>query len=383
MTVEDRVRRVLTEAVATEPPPRRAPLAAVRRRRRRRPALAGAVAVVLVLAAVVGLAAVRRPDRVVVPAAPTLTTLPTAGWPVVEHRAGFRFLRPPGWELRRGAGHGLVLIPPDARPSPGAAQWFRVRVAPGGYWRNDGYWRGTSPQVGRLPGGQAYQLTMSGSPPEGGGYAVDWGRVCRGTSTPGSCLPTSVHVEFASTGGDLWDRYRTVVETIVGTLRPLRPTRPTTGDRSRPACAADQWTLADPRSMAGVPSRQRTIVPAGVRFRGGPPCHLRAQVSMAVEQGGRPLAVRGNPAAATIELDLPEDALPAGYQGVGEDRMVQLWTWDRECVRAPGTDLAIDMVFRGERGQRLLVVSSLRFEKPGPGTCEAPGRASVLASWPP
>jgi hypothetical protein len=278
-------------------------------------------------------------------------------------------------------GQELALIPPDARPSPGAAPRFEVRVAPGGYWRNDGYWRGTSPQVRRLPGGQAYQLTLSGSPQGGGGYAVDWGRVCRGTPAPGSCLPTSVNVEFTSTRG-LWDRYRPVVETIVASLRPWRLTAPTTGTPSRPACAPDQWTLVHPRSMAGVPSRQRTIVPAGVRFRGGPSCHLRAQVSMAVEQGGRPLPVGGNPAAATIELDLPEDALPTGYQGVGEDRMVQLWTWDRECVRAPGTDLAIDMVFRDERGRRLLVVSSLRFEKPGPGICEAPGRASVLAPWP-
>jgi hypothetical protein len=381
MTIEERVRRVLEHAVATEPPPRRAPLDSVRRRRRRRPVLAGAVAVVLVLAAVVGLAAVRRPDRVV-PAAPTLTTLPTAGWAGVDHRAGFSFLRPPGWELRREDNEGLALIPPDARPSPGAAPRFRVRVAPGGYWRNNGYWRGRTPQVGRLPGGQAYLLTVA-DPPLQGGYAVDWGRVCRATRAPGSCLPTSVHVEFTSTGdARLWDRYRPVIETIVGTLRPLRPTDPTTGDRSRPACTADQWKLVYPNSMAGVPARQRTVVPAGVGFRGGRPCHLRVQVSMALEQGGRPLAVRGNPAPATIELDLPEDALPAGYQGVGEERILQLWTWDQECVPVPGTDLGVDIVFRDERGGRLLALPTLHFEKPGPAACGAPGAASVLAPWP-
>ena len=76
MSIEDRVRRVLTDAVATEPPPRRAPLAAVRRRRRRRPVLAGAVAVVLVLAAVIGLAA--RP----------------AGWCASASRAGGGSPRP-------------------------------------------------------------------------------------------------------------------------------------------------------------------------------------------------------------------------------------------------------------------------------------------------
>ena len=86
MTIEDRVRRVLTDAVADEPPLRGAPLQAALRRRRRRPVLAGAVAVVLVLAAVAGVAALRRPDKVL-PATPTLTTLPTAGWPeVVDDR---------------------------------------------------------------------------------------------------------------------------------------------------------------------------------------------------------------------------------------------------------------------------------------------------------
>src|SRR5829696_1508934 len=63
MTVEDRVRRVLTEAAATEPPPRTAPLAAVRRRRRRRPLLAGATALILVLAATAALVAVRTSHR--------------------------------------------------------------------------------------------------------------------------------------------------------------------------------------------------------------------------------------------------------------------------------------------------------------------------------
>ena len=44
MTIEDRVRRVLTEAVANEPPLKGAPLNAAVRRRRRRPVLAAAAA---------------------------------------------------------------------------------------------------------------------------------------------------------------------------------------------------------------------------------------------------------------------------------------------------------------------------------------------------
>ena len=59
MTIEDRVRRILADAVADEPSPRGAPLERALRRRRGRPALVGAAALVLVLAAVVGLVAVR------------------------------------------------------------------------------------------------------------------------------------------------------------------------------------------------------------------------------------------------------------------------------------------------------------------------------------
>jgi hypothetical protein len=383
MSIEDRVRRVLEHAVADEPPPRAAPLAAVRRRRRRRPVLAGAVAMVLVLAAVIGLAAVRGQDRVV-PVAPTLTTLPTAGWPeVVDNAGNLAFRHPPGWKARRTNKAVWRLTPPGV-PS----RELSVLVDPtGGEWRHDGYWRVVPPEVGRLPDGRAYQLTVAG-PAQGfkdavdGGYSVDWGRTCTGTAEPGSCRPHSVQVQFRSARVEVWDQYRPQVQTVVGSLRQLRPTGPTAGDRSRPACAADQWKLVYPNATAGVPSRRRTVVPAGVGFHGGQPCHLRVQVSMAVEQGGRPLAVRSNPAPATVELDLPEDALPAGYQGLGDDRMMQLWAWDRECVPAPGTDLGVDIVFRDERGGRLLALPTLHFEQPGPGTCEAPGAASVLAAWP-
>jgi hypothetical protein len=382
MTIEDRVRRVLEHAVADEPPPRTAPLTAVRRRRRRRPVLAGAVAVVLVLAAVVGLAAVRRPERVV-PAAPTLTTLPTAGWPeVVDETGNVAFRHPPGWTARR-TDKGVWRLAPPGVP----AAELTVLVDPtGGEWRNQGYWRVVPPELGQLPGGRPYLRTATVPSPSGaaadGSYSVDWGRVCSGRAAPGSCRPHSVLVEFHSARIESWDRYRRQIDTVAGSLRQLRPTAPTAGDRSRPACTADQWSLVYPMAMAGVPTSKRTIIPAGVGFRGGPPCHLRVQVSMAVEQAGRPLAVRGNPAPATIELDLPEDALPAGFRGLGGDRKMQLWTWDRECVPAPGTDLRIDFVFRDERGRRLLSLPTLQFEKPGPGTCQPSGIASTLNPWP-
>jgi hypothetical protein len=381
MTIEDRVRRVLTEAAADEPPVHGAPLQAALRGRRRRPVLAGAVAVVLVLAAVIGLVAIRRPSRVV-PATPTLTTLPTAGWPEVTDDAGnFRFRHPPGWEVRRNDRRGWNLIPPGARPGAGQPPRFLVTVASAGYWRNDGYHRGTAPQVGRLPGGQAYQLTAP-DPPRSGTYAVDWGRVCRGAAAPGSCRPRSVHVVFSSTDpGYGWDRYRPELETVVGTLTPLRATAPTAGDRSRPACRPGQWALVHPKAWAGVAGKQLLVVPVGVRFRGGPPCHLQASVSMAVKQDGRPLGIGGNPAPATIELDLPEDALPTGYQGVDDKRILQLWIWDNLCGRQAGITSRTDLVFEDERGRRLLSLDVQLAGYPS-ATCADSGAPSAIAPWP-
>jgi hypothetical protein len=209
MTIEDRVRRVLTDAVATEPPPRRAPLPAVRRRRRR-PVLLGATALVLVLAAVIGLVAVRRSDRPIAPAAPTLTTLLTAGWPeVVDNAGNFGFRYPPGWEARRIRGGLWALAPRGIPRDDQGLPDFEVRVMSArSLWRSHGYWQGTSPEVGRLPAGQAYLLTFY-TPAQYGAYFVDWGRSCAGPAAPGSCRPLSVQVEFRSaTGRPSWDRYR-------------------------------------------------------------------------------------------------------------------------------------------------------------------------------
>ena len=107
---------------------------------------------------------------------------------------------------------------------------------------------------------------------------------------------------------------------MAGTLEKLRPTAPIGGDRSRPACRAEQWELAKPDVIGTTQDHPVVVVPVGVRFRGGRPCHLQAPVSMAALQDGRLLEVRGNPAPATIELDLPEDALPRTYVGHERDR---------------------------------------------------------------
>jgi hypothetical protein len=394
MTIEDRVRQLMTDAVADEPPPRGAPLERALRRRRRRPALAGAAALILVLAAVVGLVAVRgrqRPVPPVAPTTPTLTTLPTAGWPEVTDDTGnFRFRHPPSWEARRIGGQWALTLRGVPRSDQGVPA-FEVRViAASSLWRSHGYWQGSAPEVGRLPAGQAYLLAFH-APGEYGTFHVDWGRTCRGPAKPGSCQPRSVQVEFRSfTGRSQWDRYRAEVQTVVATLEKLRPTAPTAGDRTRPACRAEQWKLVPPDVSITTPGEPVVTdpvvaVPVGVGFRGGRPCHLRAPVVMAALQDGRAIEVRGNPAPATIELDLPEDALPATYRGSDEDRMLQIWVWNRPCQSQrppprPVTFRRVDLVFSDERGRRLLAT---HFNQgPETGECGERGRPSVLAPWP-
>jgi hypothetical protein len=386
MTIEDRVRRVLTEAVANEPPPRGAPLEAATRRRRRRPVLIGAAALLLVLAAAVSLVAVRRPERVG-PAAPTLTTLPTTGWPEVTDNAGnLRFRHPPGWEARKVGGQ-WVLAPRDIPRTHERLPEFEVRVISArSLWRSHGYWEGTAPEIGRLPAGQAYLRTFH-VPAQYGTYFVDWGRGCAKPARPGSCRPLSVQVEFRSfTGRPFWDRYGAEVQTVVGSLRKLRPTAPTAGDRGRPACRAEQWQLVRPDVSVTIQPHPVLAVPVGVGFRGGRPCHLRAPVSMAIQQDGRLVEVPGNPAPATIELDLPEDALPATYRGADEDRMLLTWVWDRPCKsrRAPSRPTMIrriDLAFSDEQGRRLLTVNNIGQGSETP-TCGDRGRPSVLVAWP-
>jgi hypothetical protein len=171
------------------------------------------------------------------------------------------------------------------------------------------------------------------------------------------------------------------VDTVVATLAPLRPNPPTTGDPSRPPCQAEQWALVFPKATAGVAGRPLVVVPAGVGFRGGPPCHLRATVLAAIEQNGRGLPLRGSPAPATVELDLPEDALPAGYRGIEDDRILQLWTWDDSCDRPPST-AEIDLVVRDDRGRRLLTVDT-GMGNADPTRCAGrPHPTSTLAAWP-
>ncbi|HEV2825213.1 MAG TPA: hypothetical protein VG035_08410, partial [Actinomycetota bacterium] len=113
----------------------------------------------------------------------------------------------------------------------------------------------------------------------------------------------------------------------------------------------------------------------------GPPCHLHVPVFMAVEQDGRRLPIQGNPATATIELDLPEDALPAGYKGIRDDRILQVWTWDEMCDQQAGVTASSAMVFSDDRGRRLLTLGN-QLAGFDPAQCTDRSRRSVLAAWP-
>ena len=101
MSIEDRVRQLLADAVADEPPMRGAPLDHALRRRRRRPLVAGAVALTLVLAAVVALATVQPRQH------PLPSTISTNGWKTYTDTNGnLRFRYPPDWRLQLQEGFG-------------------------------------------------------------------------------------------------------------------------------------------------------------------------------------------------------------------------------------------------------------------------------------
>jgi hypothetical protein len=398
MSIEDRVRQLLADAVADEPPLRGAPLEAALRRRRRRPLVAGAVALTLVLAAVVALATVQPRQR------PLPSTISTNGWKTYTDTNGnLRFRYPPDWRLQLKEGFGgrgsrlVTLVPPGIAIPPKEQPRFSVSVDAGVlFWIGED-WFGTT-TLGRLPGGQSYLRTASDPTdtsgwqqpppvvidrPRDATWSIDWGRPCLGGDA--GCVPHSVRVNLQAADGRLWDRYRAVAETIPTTLEPLRPTKPSVGDRGLPACRPDQWRLIWPEEYGGAHWPQATAIQGGVQYRQGPRCHLRLTVRMAVQdRDGRRLPVRGNPASITMEGDLPLDGMQrhSGSWVIGGALMWH-FIWDEWCNRGlPRATLRVT----ADGGASLTVpgLDPTRYKSPRPlnMACKDRGRPSVIAGWP-
>ena len=388
MTIEDRVRRVLDEAVADEPALRGAPLDHALRRRSQRPVVAGAVAMALVLAAVVALAVVRASGE-----RPLPSTVSTKGWKTYTDVAGnLRFRYPPDWrvkayQVRGGGPRYMTLVPPGIAVPEMPPAAFQVSWQAGAsFWIGED-WIGGTTSLGRLPDGRPYLRTVGDPVPDRNRFAswsIDWGRPC--LTGAARCRPHSVRFQVRAADGRLWDRYRAVAETIPTTVEQLRPTAPTVGDRGLPACRADQWRLVWVEEWGVTNGYQGTVIQGGVRYQKGPRCHLRLTLRMAVEgEGGRALPVRGNPATTTVEGDLPVDGIRRlSGSWVIDGAMMWRFIWDEWCTRGlpqatlrvtaggatltiPGMDPAPD-----ERSPRT----------PGPKPCEDRGRPSVVAGWP-
>jgi hypothetical protein len=383
MTIEDRVRRVLADAVADEPPLRGAPLQAALRRRRRRPVLAGAVAVVLVLAAVVGLVAVRGGRQRSLP-----TTVSTEGWKIYTNAGGnLRFRYPPDWRLEVDRSEprtpAVHLVPAELANQqaqqagqPRERVGFEVWLGAGQFWIGED-WFGTTSQ-GRLPNGRPYLRTEM---PRTVQYSIDWGRPC--ATGDARCVPLSVRASLSAADDRLWERYRAIAETILQTSEQLRPTAPTAGDRSLPPCRPDQWRLVWPEEYAGPRGEQGTAIQGGVQYLEGPRCHFRISVRMTVEDAdGRLLPVKGNPAATVVEGDLPVDGMQR-YSGSWVIGGASMWRfiWDEWCNRGlpratlrVSADGATDVIVPG--------LDPAPAERTFGSGCQDRGRPSTVAGWP-
>jgi hypothetical protein len=394
MTIEDRVRRVLADAAAGEPPPRSAPLAAVRRRRRRRPLLAGATALVLVVAAVAGLVAVRSGQR------PLPSTDPTAGWKLYSDTArNLRFRYPPDWVVReRQPGWWRIAPPGQAagmlKDQPPFAVGIRARAA--GYYL--GEQTGAGLARGRLASGQPYVVAdesgkIEAPPGEKApklsrqrAYTIDWGRACAGGGAGSGCPTQVVRAGVSAYPPDspLWDRHLAAGQAIVGSIAPVTPLPPSSGDRARPACRPDQWRLFHPGGWSYQEGAQRYVLEGGFKFLGGPPCHLALALRLDVEKpAGHPMPLPGNPSRTTVEGDLPEDQDPSTanatiYQG---SPLTWIWTWQEWCNQGlPQASLRIT----AETGAAITVPGPPKAnppEEPETG-CKDRGRRSIIEPWP-
>jgi hypothetical protein len=366
--------------------------AAARRRgarRRRRQAMG---ALVLVAGLVAGLVWVdRRPS----PSADA-----TKGWKTfTDAPNNLQFRYPPGWALDnrspRGGGTVLLVPPEDAGRPPDKVRYLVTVDVSQSFWVGE-LWMGPTTAKGRLPGGQPYLLDIEepqvapGQPATsdqaygGGTYSIDWGRYCTSGGGRRLCGPHRVMVSLWSSSRSAWNRYRAVADTIVGSVTQLRPTGPSVGDRSRPACRADQWRLIWPQEHAFGNHQQRFVHQGGVRYRKGPPCHLQLTLHLTLrDKAGRRLPVAGNPATTTVEGDLPEDQMQR-LQGswVIDGPFMWRFAWEEWCNRGlPAATLRVTT----EGGATLASPApqhSATKRPPALGDCRDRGRPSTLAGWP-
>jgi hypothetical protein len=398
MTMEDRVRQLLADAVADEPPPRGAPLERALGRRRPRPGLVGVAALCMILALLAAVAVVRGPGRpAVAPAAttgaPTTTTVATAGWPDYEDQAkNLRLSYPPGWKVRPGP-LGDELVPPEYADSrPGRAKYAVTVSAFPGFYLTGYDWRGAT--RGQLPGGQPYahrvgypDLVPGEDPPAppatapGRRYAVymvDLGRFCSTGPKP-FCGAHALRVAVYDANARAFDRYRGQLDAIARSVSHLRPATSTTGDAGRPACRPGQWRLAGSRGLSGI--GQRISFSGVVRYRAGPACHLRLQLRMTVERDGRPLPVAGGPAVATVGGLLPED---------DQRRLNRLGVHDTPLTWRLAVDEWCNQELAGARlrvtapgGRSLVAALPERADQPDdPGFCRERGRPAAIVGLP-
>jgi hypothetical protein len=380
-----------------------------RRRALSRPVLVGTAALVVVLAAVVALAAVRGQDRAPVgpppttspTTAPTSTTISTDRWKTYTDSAhNLRLRYPPDWVVRRRNQEGMVTLAPPEHARRALATWppFAVTVTAGG-----GYYLGEAPEPGatggRLPGGQAHlrfgtdpaqMVEGPGQPkpapnvadrPRAVSYSIDWGRDCKGVK-PYRCGPHGVNFTIHAGNAALADRYGAVAEAIVRSAQPVTPTRPSSGDRSLPACRSDQWRVIWPKEY-GFAGPQRFFLSGGVQYRGGPRCHLRARLELVIERDGRRLPLPGNPSARMVEGDLPEDGITkdGGSWVMRGGPLFWSFYWQEWCNKGlEGPTLRLS----APNGQRLRIGDPAPAAAPSPAFrgCQDRGQPSRLAPWP-
>jgi hypothetical protein len=333
MTIEERVRRMLAEAVAAEPAPPGAPFERAVRRGRRRPLRIAVVSMALLLAAAVAVTGVRAlGSKPALPAAPPAGPAVPPGWRTFQDaRYNLTFRYPPDWVVQ-GSG-GFLIAPrryasPDrSNPTPGP---FGIGVGLGPQYYLFVVQDGARVTRGRLPDGRAFiRSTLAGAAFRGVDYEIDWGQDCfaRGKD----CGAKSMTAAIQAASKALLDRYGQVAEQIVRTFQPAWPTASSTGDPTRPACDPEQWRpVLSSQNKVTLGGPGGWVIAGDVRYLQGPPCHLRTTLRLTVEHAdGTPLAVPGTPSPFRVEADLPESGHVDG--DVPRYATMWFWVWDNWC----------------------------------------------------